>query len=281
MQIPKSQLSNELTFFIKNADEKLIETEAYTSPLICLPLQYQPLQIVQKHCKHLNLNFPDKGNLDGEIDLLIGSDNYWRFLTGELKLYDREGLVAVNFLFGWVLSGPIGVKSEELETTKLHSTHVLFSRDIAGYENSVSRFWDLRVLGISEKETPCYNHYIEDIRKNSENRYEVSLPFKENHPLIHDHFELSKKRLLNIYKRFKDDKEFLKQYDYIFKEQLEAGIIEEVTEEGEVSQTHYLPHHPVIRNDKATTKLRVVFDASAASKGPSFDICLYKGPQLT
>ena len=24
-------------------------------------------------------------NLDGEIDLLIGSDNYWRFLTGEVK----------------------------------------------------------------------------------------------------------------------------------------------------------------------------------------------------
>ena len=33
-----------------------------------------------------------------------------------------------------------GVKSEELETTNLHSTHVLFSRDIAGYENSVRRF---------------------------------------------------------------------------------------------------------------------------------------------
>ena len=174
--------------------------------------------------------------------------------------------MAVNSLFEWVLSGSIGVKSEELETTNLHSTHVLFSRDIAGYENSVSRFWDLEVLRISEKETLCYNHYIEDICKNSENRYEVSLPFKENHALIHDHLEPSKKRLLNIYKRFKDDKEFLKQYDNVFKEQLEAEIIEEITEEGEVGQTHYLPHHPAIRNDKATTKLRVVFDASAASK---------------
>ena len=41
------------------------ETEAYRSPLICLPLQYQPLQIVRKHFKHLSLNFADKGNLDG------------------------------------------------------------------------------------------------------------------------------------------------------------------------------------------------------------------------
>ena len=82
--------------------------------------------------------------------------------------------------------------------------------------------------------------------------------------------ELSKKRLLNIYKRFEDDKEFLKQYDNVFKEQLEDGIIEEVSKEVEVGQTHYLPHHQVIHNHKATVKLRVVFDAFAASKGPSF-----------
>ena len=158
-----------VNFFIKTADEKLIETKACTSPLICLPLQYQPLQIARKYFKHLNLNFVDKSNLDGEIVLVIVSDNYWRFLTGEVKLCDREGLVAVNSLFGWVFSGSI--EAEEIETTKLHSTHVLFSRDITCYENSVSRFWDLEVLGISEKEAPCYNHYIEDIRKNSENRY--------------------------------------------------------------------------------------------------------------
>ena len=60
--------------------------------------------------------------------------------------------MAINSLFGWVLSGSIEVKSEELETTNLHSTHVLFSRDIAGYENSVSRFWDLEVLRISDFE---------------------------------------------------------------------------------------------------------------------------------
>ena len=142
----KAATVQRMNFFIKTADEKLIETEAYTSPLICLPLQNQPLQIARKHFKHLNLNFGDKGNLDGEIDLLICSTKYWQFLTGEVKLCDREGLVAVNSLFGSVLSGSIGVKSEELETTNLHSTHVLFSGDIAGYQNSFSRFWDLEVL---------------------------------------------------------------------------------------------------------------------------------------
>ena len=102
-----------------------------------------------------------------------------------------------------MLSGLTGVKAEELETTNLHSTHVLFSRDIAGYENSDSRFWDLELLEISGKETRYYNYNIEDIPKNSENRYGFSLLFKENRPLIHDHFELRKKHLLNIYKDLK------------------------------------------------------------------------------
>ena len=44
---------------------------------------------------------------------------------------------------------------------------------------------------------------------------------------------------------------------------------------------HYIPHHPVIRNDKTTTKVRIAFDASASSNGPSLNSCLCKGPQLT
>ena len=73
----------------------------------------------------------------------------------------------------------------------------------------------------------------------------------------------------------------MKQDDNAFKEQLQAGIIEKVTEEGKVGQTHYLFHHLVICNNKATTKLRVVFDASADSKGASLNSCLHKGPQLS
>jgi len=41
----------------------------------------------------------------------------------------------------------------------------------------------------------------------------------------------------------------------------------------------YLPHQPVIREDKATTKVRIVYDASAHAKGcKSLNNCLYRGP---
>ena len=50
-----------------------------------------------------------------------------------------------------------------------------------------------------------------------------------------------------------------------------------------LDQTHYLPHQAVIRSDALTTKLRVVFDASAKVRPdcPSLNDCTYTGPPLT
>ena len=42
--------------------------------------------------------------------------------------------------------------------------------------------------------------------------------------------------------------------------------------------TVYIPHHAVIREDKQTTKMQIVYDASAKTQGPSLNDCLYAGP---
>ena len=45
---------------------------------------------------------------------------------------------------------------------------------------------------------------------------------------------------------------------------------------------HYLPHRPVVKQDRLTTKVRPVLDGSSrANKGePSLNECLYSGPCL-
>ena len=46
------------------------------------------------------------------------------------------------------------------------------------------------------------------------------------------------------------------------------------------NRLHYLPHHAVVRQDKTTSKIRVVYDASAKTDGPSLNECLHVGPAL-
>ena len=69
----------------------------------------------------------------------------------------------------------------------------------------------------------------------------------------------------------------------MMQEQLRQGIIEKVVDElskKDGSTVHYLPHHAVIRKDKTTTKLRIVYDASARADGPSLNDCLFSGPKF-
>ena len=62
---------------------------------------------------------------------------------------------------------------------------------------------------------------------------------------------------------------------------MDKGIVEPVTEtDPALSRLHYLPHHAVIRTDKTTTKLRIVYDASAKSNGLSLKDGLHTGPKF-
>ena len=84
----------------------------------------------------------------------------------------------------------------------------------------------------------------------------------------------------------KSKPEVLKQYDNVIKEQLSSGVVELVdkSKEREVlpGTVHYLPHKEVLKEDRTTTKLRVVYDASAkAHDGTSLNECLLAGPSLT
>ena len=69
--------------------------------------------------------------------------------------------------------------------------------------------------------------------------------------------------LESLLKRLKKDLELFQQYDQIIRDQSKEGIIEELSKYEPAGKEFYLPHKPVIRQSAESTKLRVVFDASA------------------
>ena len=76
--------------------------------------------------------------------------------------------------------------------------------------------------------------------------------------------------------------EILTEYDLIIQSQLKQGIVELLNSPAEEKnhRVHYLPHHAVIRHSATTTKIRMVYDASAKSDGPSLNDCLHTGPKF-
>ena len=73
----------------------------------------------------------------------------------------------------------------------------------------------------------------------------------------------------------------LHTYNEIIKNKLNAKIIEPVLETDSISQgqVHYLPHHPIVKDSK-TTKVRMVYDASSNTTGPSLNDFLCPGSAL-
>ena len=72
-------------------------------------------------------------------------------------------------------------------------------------------------------------------------------------------------------------------YTAVIQEQLECGIIEKVhsdLKQGGV--THYIPQHAIITPTKSTTKVRVVYDASAKTRqtNKSLNDHLLQGPVM-
>ena len=78
----------------------------------------------------------------------------------------------------------------------------------------------------------------------------------------------------------------MKEYGRIINGQLQNGIIEQVypfSVELYDQRVHYPSRHPVVREDVATTKVRIVMDANAkiTAEAPSLNECLDTGPSLT
>ena len=61
--------------------------------------------------------------------------------------------------------------------------------------------------------------------------------------------------------------EHLRKYDAVIQHQLEKEIIEATPEEYSANTLkNYIPHHEIVTPENTTTKIRVLFDASAKTR---------------
>ena len=136
-------------------------------------------------------------------------------------------------------------------------------------------FWELESFGVPDSDHFVYDKFQETVQfKNG--RYKVSLR------ILLNNYQLSLNRLDRLLRHLRQDNDILHEYDSVIKTQIQQGIVEivEQPEQTDAERVHYLPHHAVIRRDKDTTKLRILYDASSKVNGPSLNECLHAGPKF-
>ena len=218
------------------------------------------------------------------MELLIGNDYYSDLILPERKKM-IPGLYLLRSHLGWILSGRL--PTEEKKASEV-SMFVMTGNSSQQYQQSfiaplgnindfvkpnLDEFWKLETTGIEEPINDC------DDDEAIQNFHDTVR--KTNSAILPDNYQLALARLNSLLRRIQGNPELIQRYNSIIKDQLKKEIIEEgndKTEEG--CKNYYVPHHAVITPDRKTTKVRIVYDASAkAKKGcKSLNKCLYGGP---
>ncbi|XP_028172142.1 uncharacterized protein LOC114361346 [Ostrinia furnacalis] len=156
-------------------------------------------------------------------------------------------------------------------------------------DDMLKKFWELEgepcvaKKMLTEEEVKCEQLFVATTRRDESGRYVVRLPFKDD---IRSCAEGGSKQIAE--KRFKGlEAKLLKNiklkidYSQVIHEYTELNHMVKVTKQEVNKKGLYLPHHAVIREDRATTKVCVVFDASCkGSNGISLNDNLMVGPTL-
>ena len=140
------------------------------------------------------------------------------------------------------------------------------------------------ILGLADRDENdqkmVFSEFEEQLTRDQAGWYETTLPWKGNHPPLPTHENGSKRRLEHLVRKLKRNGQY-SEYNEIIQEQLKQGIIEPIPAT-QPEKAFYIPHKAVVRKQAETTKLCVVYDASAkeSESQPSLNDCLHPGPPL-
>ncbi|CAI6343037.1 unnamed protein product [Macrosiphum euphorbiae] len=213
----------------------------------------------------------------GVIDMLIGGGAFYDLLECERISLGIGNIRLQNTKFGWMVTG-------EMNTVCLLS----IGQEIEGDWRSARNNEDLE-FGRSSKankrvaeEQQTVLHFQEHTTRNEYGRFVVRLPLKNNYNELGNSLSMAISRFFSIERKLIHDTTLREEYTKFMSEYINLGHMQEVPKGSSIpTQVWYLPHHAVMKSTSLTTKVRVVFDASArGSNGLALNDVLMSGPTI-
>lgn len=200
------------------------------------------------------------------IDMLVGVSKFFRLLkSGYFQMADHLPDLRETH-FGWVVAGDV-----EDSIAGIAGQQYVHSATVEQVHETIRRFWELEEI----QEEPLPDNEQEECEalfrsthcRDPLGKYIVQLPFREAVAELGDNRSLALQRFLLLEKRLKRDPKLKLEYTKFIEEYESMGHCKEVNESDDHpgQRSYYMPHHAVLRPSSSSTKLRVVFDASAKS----------------
>ena len=166
--------------------------------------------------------------------------------------------------------GPVGIL-ETCEPVTLHST-VMWPGSVVNLDSIVKIFWNLEAVGMLPVNTGDYltpderqaGEYTQKCLRHNGTRFEVAIPWKDSreNPNIQANRVFAECRLTSLLRLLEKKYDIKTRYSRVLEEYLGKGYVRYV-DPSKVSQCGldqwFLPHFPVDRYGRATTKIRVAF----------------------
>ena len=216
-----------------------------------------------------------------QVGLLIGQDAPDVLLPVEVRRGEVGSPIAVKTVFGWTISGPLSSGTSRvvshfatgdarLQMETFWRSEVMPSLQDCEYGTSYS-VDDLQALKLwNDTITVIDGHYC------------LHIPFKHYPPQMPNNTVMARQRLESLKRRLCRDENLASAYCKNMDELFDKGYAEAVPEDvnGSSSGSWYLPHHPVL-NENKPGKVRIVFDCAAVHHGISLNSVVLQGPDMT
>lgn len=148
-----------LSITLGNGSQK--QLTLLTAPMICEPLTSQLVTLCQdafKHIVDLTLADPVNDHSQLDVDILIGSDQYWELATSKTRRGAEDQSPLMHCLAGYYLDKPPPKGTTQHSNVTMCTTHVLKTAAAPAHgeqrnlDNLLQRFWDLESLGITRED---------------------------------------------------------------------------------------------------------------------------------
>jgi hypothetical protein len=223
--------------------------------------------------KNLKLADP-QFHLPKPVEVLLASSTTWSVLSvGQINLQHKDSKITLQkTVLGWVVAG-----GKEMLTPSDRT-----SCNLVHLDKLLERFWLIENFDHeprkSRDEIACEQHYVSNTSRDNSGRYIVRLPFRDSKYQLGESRAQALSRFYALERKFQANPSLKSEYTKVMDEYITLGHMTlcDDTEGG-----YYLPHHAVVKESSETTKLRVVFDASAkTTTGISLNDTLMVGPTI-